>query len=138
MTVSKFFVELIRNAPTGRFLSQLLECVLAVVQSPLFQLSECRNVLMPFICQYLHELYMAKRDLGGCAVVISEMLMLLSASGVGPTHKDLSILIDTLLPDVVETVIQLDENSPVVSQGLKWEVGQLNVRVLCTCILAPS
>ena len=85
---------------------QQIDCILAVVQSPLFRMAECRKVLLPFFCQYLAELDDAKRQCPGASKVLMEMVVVLSDETIGPTRfHDLAVLIEKLLRGVVNSVI---------------------------------
>ncbi|OQV18060.1 Dedicator of cytokinesis protein 1 [Hypsibius exemplaris] len=108
VVIASFFEQMIGNVPIGSMFQQQIDCILAVVQSPLFRLAECRQVLLPFFCEYLHDLEDSRRESSGASKVLMEMLVLLSDQTVGPSRfQDLTILIEKLLRKVVRSVIQL-------------------------------
>ncbi|XP_055336852.1 LOW QUALITY PROTEIN: dedicator of cytokinesis protein 1-like [Paramacrobiotus metropolitanus] len=109
VVVSRLFVGLIGPTLHEPLYQQQLEGVLAVVQSPLFRLAECRRVLLPVFCQFLHELLARDDDqiLGKCAEVLGEILVLLAGKDVQSGPHDLGVMVETLLRSVVRVVNRL-------------------------------
>lgn len=119
VVVSGFFVDFIGDAPLGRIFPQQVDSILAVVQSSLFRLPECRKVLLPSFCRFLRELIVKERDFVRCAEVMEEMLVLLADEGVGGTHYDVGVVVVTLLRDTVKTVIHLGAGTSPVGVWLE-------------------
>ncbi|XP_071494855.1 dedicator of cytokinesis protein 1-like [Diadema antillarum] len=103
--------EFILNLPPDRLVKQKLECLRDFVQSDIFQVRECRAVLLPMMSNQLQVLIEKREEMKSCAELFSEILDTLWQPKTKCTHGDTSELMHTLLRTLIQAVIHMFLNN---------------------------
>lgn len=54
-SLSCFILEIIRNVPLGRLTQSKMTCIKDLVDSELFKMPQCREILLPEFCREIKE-----------------------------------------------------------------------------------
>uniref|UniRef100_A0A673HND7 Dedicator of cytokinesis protein 5-like n=1 Tax=Sinocyclocheilus rhinocerous TaxID=307959 RepID=A0A673HND7_9TELE len=105
------------SIPDFQMVRQKLGCLVKIVESNLFKLPDCRDVLLPLITDQLSgqlDDNSNKPDLEACVQLLSTVLDMLDCKDVGPTSGHVKLIVDRLLRRVNRTVINLSLDSPFI------------------------
>uniref|UniRef100_A0A673HK62 Dedicator of cytokinesis protein 5-like n=1 Tax=Sinocyclocheilus rhinocerous TaxID=307959 RepID=A0A673HK62_9TELE len=109
------------SIPDFQMVRQKLGCLVKIVESNLFKLPDCRDVLLPLITDQLSgqlDDNSNKPDLEACVQLLSTVLDMLDCKDVGPTSGHVKLIVDRLLRRVNRTVINLSLDSPFIGHYL--------------------
>ncbi|XP_041065721.1 dedicator of cytokinesis protein 5 isoform X3 [Carcharodon carcharias] len=112
--LSVLFTKFIQSIPDNQLVRQKLNCMCKVVESELFKLPECRDILLPlFIDQLSGQLddNTSKPDHEACAHLLSSMLEVLDKSNIGPRQAHVQLIMLRLLRRINRTVIGMNRQS---------------------------
>lgn len=113
--------KFIESIPEVQMVRQKLGCLVKIVESDLFKLPECRDVLLPLITDQLSgqlDDHSNKPDLEACVQLLSTVLDMLDLKNIGPTSGHVKLIVDRLLRRVNRTVINLSLDSPFIGHYL--------------------
>ncbi|KAK3597762.1 hypothetical protein CHS0354_006119 [Potamilus streckersoni] len=103
---SQLFVEFLDHVPKNRLRIQKLKCVDDLVQSELFRIPECREVLLPTMLSYTRELLDLSEEVQSCIQVLSNIMDTLFAPARRMYHdSDISTVMDIILRTVIKATI---------------------------------
>ncbi|XP_054707947.1 dedicator of cytokinesis protein 1-like [Uloborus diversus] len=107
-------VELIHNVPKDRLTKQKMMMVNDLIHSTLFQKPECRIILLPMVCDQLRPLLENKEEMPLCTKILSDIMVALYGRDIGPTHKDISELMLSILRTIIQCVVHLERKNSLV------------------------
>ncbi|XP_057212417.1 dedicator of cytokinesis protein 5 [Triplophysa rosa] len=113
--------KFIESIPDFQMVRQKLGCLVKIVESDLFKLPDCRDVLLPLIADQLSgqlDDRSNKPDLEACVQLLSTVLDTLDLKNIGPTSGHVKLIVDRLLRRVNRTVINLSLDSPLIGHYL--------------------
>ncbi|XP_069872785.1 dedicator of cytokinesis protein 5 isoform X1 [Dipodomys merriami] len=113
--LSVLFCKFIQSIPDNQLVRQKLNCMSKVVESNLFQQSECREVLLPLLTDQLSgqlDDHSSKPDHEASCQLLSSILEVLDRKDVGPTATHIQLIMERLLRRINRTVIGMNRQSP--------------------------
>ncbi|XP_071039760.1 dedicator of cytokinesis protein 1 isoform X2 [Parasteatoda tepidariorum] len=115
MELSNILVQLINSVPQDRLTRQKMLCVNDLVHSELFQIPECRIILLPMICKQIKTLLEKRKDeLDLSAKIMSDIMILLYSRTGGATHNDISEIMLSVLRTIIQCVVHLSRDNSLV------------------------
>ncbi|KAI1293752.1 Dedicator of cytokinesis protein 1 [Halotydeus destructor] len=124
--LSYILTDLIGNMPVSKLKLQKIYCIHDIVHTEvLFKSSECRKILMPVITEHIRVFMEAKEQLELCVKVISDILVILHGRDVGPTKEDITDLMLSVLRTVIQTVIRVSRDDPMIGNVVALMIGIL-------------
>ncbi|XP_035674913.1 dedicator of cytokinesis protein 1-like isoform X4 [Branchiostoma floridae] len=117
--------DFINNIPPDRLVKQKVQCMNNIVHSDLFRLSECRGILLPMMMAQLKKLIERKEEMPDCVKMLSDVLDRLNRKDVGPIHGDMEIVMKEILRTVIQTVIFMDRDAPLIGSFVACMTGIL-------------
>ncbi|XP_075412609.1 dedicator of cytokinesis protein 5 [Tenrec ecaudatus] len=113
--LSVLFCKFIQSIPDNQLVRQKLNCMTKIVESQLFQQSECRDVLLPLLIDQLSgqlDDNCSKPDHEASSQLLSSILEVLDRKDVGPTEMHVQLTMERLLRRINRTVIGMSRQSP--------------------------
>ncbi|XP_058526020.1 dedicator of cytokinesis protein 5 [Ochotona princeps] len=113
--LSVLFCKFIQSIPDNQLVRQKLNCMSKIVESSLFQQSECRDVLLPLLTDQLSgqlDDNSSKPDYEASSQLLSNILEVLDRKDVGPTASHITMIMVRLLRRINRTVIGMNRQSP--------------------------
>ncbi|XP_019570416.2 dedicator of cytokinesis protein 5 isoform X1 [Rhinolophus sinicus] len=113
--LSELFCKFIQSIPDNQLVHQKLNCMTKIVESNLFQQSECRDVLLPLLIDQLSgqlDDSSSKPDHEASSQLLSHILEVLDRKDVGPTAKHIQQVMERLLRRINRTVIGMNRQDP--------------------------
>uniref|UniRef100_A0A8I3WCB1 Dedicator of cytokinesis 5 n=1 Tax=Callithrix jacchus TaxID=9483 RepID=A0A8I3WCB1_CALJA len=113
--LSVLFCKFIQSIPDNQLVRQKLHCMTKIVESTLFQQSECREVLLPLLTDQLSgqlDDNSSKPDLEASSQLLSNILEVLDRKDVGTTSTHIQLIMERLLRRINRTVIGMSRQSP--------------------------
>ncbi|KAM6150034.1 dedicator of cytokinesis protein 5 [Erethizon dorsatum] len=113
--LSVLFCKFIQSIPDNQLVRQKLNCMTKIVESSLFQQSECREVLLPLLTDQLSgqlDDHSSKPDHEASSQLLSSILEVLDRKDVGPTAAHIQLIMERLLRRINRTVIGMSRQSP--------------------------
>ncbi|XP_005210349.1 dedicator of cytokinesis protein 5 isoform X1 [Bos taurus] len=113
--LSVLFCKFIQSIPDNHLVRQKLNCMTKIVESNLFQQSECRDVLLALLIDQLSgqlDDNSSKPDHEASSQLLSYLLEVLDRKDVGPTAKHIQLVMERLLRRINRTVIGMSRQSP--------------------------
>ncbi|XP_047404390.1 dedicator of cytokinesis protein 5 [Sciurus carolinensis] len=113
--LSVLFCKFIQSIPDNQLVRQKLTCMTKMVESGLFQQSECRDVLLPLLTDQLSgqlDDHSSKPDHEASSQLLSSILEVLDRKDVGPTAMHIQLIMERLLRRINRTVIGMSRQSP--------------------------
>eukprot|EP00058_Branchiostoma_floridae_P022855 XP_002608345.1 hypothetical protein BRAFLDRAFT_91300 [Branchiostoma floridae] len=123
--LSLLLKDFINNIPPDRLVKQKVQCMNNIVHSDLFRLSECRGILLPMMMAQLKKLIERKEEMPDCVKMLSDVLDRLNRKDVGPIHGDMEIVMKEILRTVIQTVIFMDRDAPLIGSFVACMTGIL-------------
>ncbi|WAR21521.1 DOCK2-like protein [Mya arenaria] len=68
------FVEFLDHVPPNRLKIQKIKCIEDLVQTPLFSMQECREVMLPMMLGHIRDLMEAQDEMSACIKVLSHIM----------------------------------------------------------------
>ncbi|XP_052251846.1 dedicator of cytokinesis protein 1-like isoform X3 [Dreissena polymorpha] len=124
--LSHLFVEFLSHVPKSRLKIQKIKCVEDLVQTPLFSMAECREVLLPMMLGHIRDMMEAQDEMSACIKVLSHIMDTLFTPSKPLFHdRDIDKIMDIILRTVIQTTIkthaeaglQMDEGHGETFQG---------------------
>ncbi|XP_006884978.1 PREDICTED: dedicator of cytokinesis protein 5 [Elephantulus edwardii] len=115
--LSVLFCKFIQSIPDNQLVKQKLNCMTKIVESQLFQQSECRDVLLPLLIDQLSgqlDDNSSKPDHEASSQLLSNILEVLDRKDVGPTAMHVQLVMERLLRRINRTVIGMSRQSPYI------------------------
>ncbi|XP_023288564.1 dedicator of cytokinesis protein 1 isoform X2 [Orussus abietinus] len=112
--LSTILTDLLVTLPPGRLTKQKMMTINDIVHSPLFLNVDCRAILLPRIVLLVRNLLEAKEEVELCVKILSDILKLTFRKDVGCTVSDVKEIMLTALRTVIQTVISMDRENPLV------------------------
>ncbi|XP_021116952.1 dedicator of cytokinesis protein 5 isoform X3 [Heterocephalus glaber] len=113
--LSVLFCKFIQSIPDNQLVRQKLNCMTKIVESSLFQQSECREVLLPLLTDQLSgqlDDHSSKPDHEASSQLLSSILEVLDRKDVGPTAVHVQLIMERLLRRINRTVIGMSRQCP--------------------------
>uniref|UniRef100_A0A2I3GIK0 Dedicator of cytokinesis 5 n=2 Tax=Nomascus leucogenys TaxID=61853 RepID=A0A2I3GIK0_NOMLE len=113
--LSVLFCKFIQSIPDNQLVRQKLNCMTKIVESTLFQQSECREVLLPLLTDQLSgqlDDNSSKPDHEASSQLLSNILEVLDRKDVGATAMHIQLIMERLLRRINRTVIGMNRQSP--------------------------
>ncbi|CAH2275042.1 dedicator of cytokinesis 5 isoform X1 [Pelobates cultripes] len=117
--LSVLFAKFMQSVPADQLIHQTLTCMCKVVESDLFLLPECRDILLPLLTDQLSgqlDDNYNKPDHEACGLLLSHMLDVLHSKEVGETSAHIQMITERLLRRVNRTVIGMSRHSPHIGR----------------------
>ncbi|CAL1526733.1 unnamed protein product [Lymnaea stagnalis] len=108
--LSNLLVQFINNVPADRLTKQKMKCIDQVIQTDLFKIPACRQVLLPQFLHHTHVLMEHNDEMEECISILSHIMDRLW-SCEGSRDVDTGILVDKILRTVIQSVIGMDQSS---------------------------
>ncbi|XP_059148668.1 dedicator of cytokinesis protein 1-like isoform X3 [Physella acuta] len=108
--LSLLLVQFIDNVPPERLTKQKMKCIDQIIQTDLFNLPACRQVLLPPFLQHTHFLMEHNEEMEECISILSHIMDRLWTYEAS-RDQDTTILIDKILRTVIQSVIGMDQSS---------------------------
>ncbi|KAI4876095.1 hypothetical protein NFI96_024678, partial [Prochilodus magdalenae] len=115
--LSVLLAKFIESIPDSQLVRQKLGCMVKIVESDLFKLPDCRDVLLPLLTDQLSgqlDDYANKPDHEGCVQLLIPVLDMLDRKDVGPMGGHVQLIMERLLRRVNRTVIGMSRDSPLI------------------------
>ncbi|XP_062566377.1 dedicator of cytokinesis protein 1-like isoform X2 [Saccostrea cucullata] len=109
--LSHLMVEFINNVPKERLTKQKLKCIEDLVQSKLFTMPECRQILLPMMLQHTRMLMEGNEEMKDCIDVLSNILNLTFPKDMVSHDEDISLITKMSLRTVIQACIRLDKST---------------------------
>ncbi|KAG8178683.1 hypothetical protein JTE90_011611 [Oedothorax gibbosus] len=106
LELSHILVKLINNVPKDRLTKQKMMCVNDLVHSELFQIPECRLVLLPMICSQSKALLERNDEMELCVKIISDIMTSLYDREQRSVHNDISEIMLSILRTIIQCVVE--------------------------------
>ncbi|RUS91929.1 hypothetical protein EGW08_000331, partial [Elysia chlorotica] len=106
--LSHLLIQFLHNVPPERLTKQKMKCIDQIIQTELFSLPQCRQVLLPPFLQQTNELMENKEEMEDCISILGHIMDRLWSCEV---NLDITILVDKILRTVIQSVIGLDQSS---------------------------
>ncbi|XP_049341626.1 dedicator of cytokinesis protein 5 [Astyanax mexicanus] len=119
--LSVLLAKFIESIPDSQLVRQKLGCMVKIVESDLFKLPACRDVLLPLITDQLSgqlDDHSNKPDHEACVQLLSTVLDMLDRKDVGPIRAHVQLIMERLLRRVNRTVISMSRDSPLMGHYL--------------------
>ena len=71
---SHLFVEFLNYVPKNRLRIQKIKCIEDLVQTDLFRLPECRDILLPTMLRHIHDMMESQDERTPCIKVLSNIM----------------------------------------------------------------
>ncbi|XP_052772351.1 dedicator of cytokinesis protein 1-like isoform X4 [Mya arenaria] len=105
--LSHLFVEFLDHVPPNRLKIQKIKCIEDLVQTPLFSMQECREVMLPMMLGHIRDLMEAQDEMSACIKVLSHIMDTLFTPNKPMFHdKDVNTIMDITLRTVIQTTIK--------------------------------
>ncbi|GFR93576.1 dedicator of cytokinesis protein 5 [Elysia marginata] len=108
--LSDLLIQFLHNVPPERLTKQKMKCIDQIIQTELFSLPQCRQVLLPPFLQQTHELMEKKEEMEDCISILGHIMDRLW-SCESSRDLEITILVDKILRTVIQSVIGLDQSS---------------------------
>ncbi|XP_072538135.1 dedicator of cytokinesis protein 5 isoform X2 [Salminus brasiliensis] len=119
--LSVLLAKFIASIPDSQLVRQKLGCMVKIVESDLFKLPDCRDVLLPLLTDQLSgqlDDHSSKPDHEACVQLLSTVLDMLDRKDVGPMRDHVRLIMERLLRRVNRTVISMSRDSPLMGHYL--------------------
>uniref|UniRef100_UPI00398F6CFE dedicator of cytokinesis protein 2-like isoform X2 n=1 Tax=Pristiophorus japonicus TaxID=55135 RepID=UPI00398F6CFE len=113
--LSHLLHDFIMNLPPDRLVKQKLQSMTAIVNTELFQKTECRAILLSMMTTTMKELIQRGDEEEACVELLSNILEVLYQRNVGNTYQDIQDIMDKLLRTVNQMVIMLGRDHSLIS-----------------------
>ncbi|CAH1782976.1 unnamed protein product [Owenia fusiformis] len=123
--LSNMLVRFIQTVPADRLTKQKMLCLNDIVHSDIFLDPDCRDILLPVMCENIKHLLERGFELDVCVVIMSDILEVLHVKDAGPTDKDITMLVLAVMRTVIQTVIHMNRNSPLIGNYVAVTIGML-------------
>uniref|UniRef100_F6UKH4 Dedicator of cytokinesis 5 n=1 Tax=Ornithorhynchus anatinus TaxID=9258 RepID=F6UKH4_ORNAN len=113
--LSVLFSKFIQSIPENQLVRQKLNCMTKIVDSKLFEQSECRDALLPLLIDQLSgqlDDNSNKPDHEASAQLLSNILEVLYRKDVGSKNTHIQMIMERLLRRINRTVIGMSRQSP--------------------------
>ncbi|XP_071948204.1 dedicator of cytokinesis protein 1-like isoform X2 [Antedon mediterranea] len=114
--LASYLRDFIESMSKDRLVKQKLMFMDELVLSDLFAKPECRGIILCTIAQQLKGLIIEQMELQQSGQVLGNILHRLWSNNVGPIHSDISELMKILLRTIIQSVVFMDKESPIVGQ----------------------
>ncbi|CAB3976622.1 dedicator of cytokinesis 1 isoform X2 [Paramuricea clavata] len=125
--LGEFARDLILSIPVGRLNSQRLTCIHDMVKSELFENEVSRRIMLPMLTRELAPHLKQESEMKVCVDIISDLLVTLNRTDVGPTFDDINLIAIELLSPILKTVIRIDRNQPFAGKYFACFISLLRV-----------
>ncbi|XP_067134875.1 dedicator of cytokinesis protein 1-like [Centruroides vittatus] len=117
--------DFINNVPLDRLTKQKMMCVNDIVHSDLFKISECRSIILPIINDHINSLLTRSEEVELCIKILSDVLIVLHSQEYLHTLNDISSIMFNVLRTVIQSVIDMEREKPLVGNLVAVMVGIL-------------
>ncbi|XP_066499571.1 dedicator of cytokinesis protein 5 isoform X2 [Hoplias malabaricus] len=119
--LSVLLSKFIESIPDSQLVRQKLGCMVKIVESDIFRLPDCRDVLLPLLTDQLSgqlDDHSSKPDHEACVHLLSTLLDMLDRKDMGPKSSHVQLIMERLLRRVNRTVISMNRDSPLIGHYL--------------------
>ncbi|GFO14588.1 dedicator of cytokinesis protein 1 [Plakobranchus ocellatus] len=130
--LSHLLVQFLHNVPPERLAKQKMKCIDQIIQTDLFTLPQCRQVLLPPFLQCTHDLMEESEEMEECISILGHIMDRLWYCD-SSRDLDITILVDKILRTVIKSVIGMDQSTKQVAQHTIKKSQRLKIAASADC-----